>query len=109
VKAVVDAQLPPALARLFVAKGVNAVHVEDLGLREANDAPIRTWALAHASVVVTKDRDFVEDHLAFPALRVLWLRTGNLPNAALFALIEARWVEIERFLNSEAPLLEIST
>jgi predicted nuclease of predicted toxin-antitoxin system len=109
VKAVVDAQWPPALAWLFTAKGLDAVHVEDLGLREANDAPNRAWALAHAAVVVTKDRDFVEDQKAYPALRVLWLRTGNLPNAALFALIEARWAAIEGFVHSEAPILEITT
>lgn len=42
---VVDAQLPPALARLLTAKGHSAVHVEDVGLRDADDSPIWGYAL----------------------------------------------------------------
>jgi predicted nuclease of predicted toxin-antitoxin system len=34
---VVDAQLPPALARVLTAHGHQAEHVSDIGLREADD------------------------------------------------------------------------
>jgi predicted nuclease of predicted toxin-antitoxin system len=36
VKFVVDAQLPPALARLFRETGCDAFAVREIGLREAN-------------------------------------------------------------------------
>ncbi len=37
---VIDAQLPPALARMLAAHGHHAEHVEDIGLRDADDSPI---------------------------------------------------------------------
>jgi predicted nuclease of predicted toxin-antitoxin system len=37
---VIDAQLPPALARLITSLGHHAVHVEDATLLLANDAAI---------------------------------------------------------------------
>ena len=42
---VVDAQLPPALARLLAQRGHHAEHVADIGLRNANDTPIWRYAL----------------------------------------------------------------
>ena len=43
---VVDAQLPPALAYLLAAHGHQAEHVADIGLRDADDSPIWTYAFA---------------------------------------------------------------
>jgi predicted nuclease of predicted toxin-antitoxin system len=40
----VDAQLPPALARMLAAKGFQAEHVYDVELGEADDN--RIWAYA---------------------------------------------------------------
>ncbi len=36
----IDAQLPPALARLLASHGHAAEHVADIGLRDADDSPI---------------------------------------------------------------------
>ncbi len=36
----IDAQLPPALARLLASHGHVAEHVADIGLRDADDSPI---------------------------------------------------------------------
>ena len=41
----VDAQLPPALARLLITLGHTAEHVADIGLRDADDSPIWAYAL----------------------------------------------------------------
>ena len=54
----VDAQLPPALARWFVAHGHEAEHVGDKGMQTASDNVIWDYALASASAIVTKDEDF---------------------------------------------------
>ncbi|MBY6243489.1 DUF5615 family PIN-like protein [Methylosinus sp. Sm6] len=54
----VDAQLPPALARWLVAVGDEAEHVSDVGLGGARDDAIWRFALACGAVVVTKDEDF---------------------------------------------------
>jgi len=54
----VDAQLPPALARWFRTEhGINAVHLEELGLHRARDRDIFEAARTAAGpvVVITKD------------------------------------------------------
>ena len=54
----VDAQLPPALARWLVAKSFEAEHVGDSGLSAASDADIWDYALRRDAVILTKDDDF---------------------------------------------------
>lgn len=56
----VDAQLPPALARWIADEGHEAEHVGDVGMQAVPDAAIWTYAVAHAAVVVTKDEDFAQ-------------------------------------------------
>ncbi len=56
----VDAQLPPALARWLVAQGHEADHVADLGLGGASDTAIWNLALRTGAVIVTKDEDFAQ-------------------------------------------------
>ena len=55
---VVDAQLPPALARRLEALGHRAEHVADLGLTSASDNEIRDYAAGVGAAIVTKDEDF---------------------------------------------------
>ena len=55
---IVDAQLPPALARWLTAQGYEAEHVFDVGLAEAPDAVIWRRATENVAVVVSKDDDF---------------------------------------------------
>ena len=54
----VDAQLPPALARWFVSKGHDAVHVFDIEFHRSSDEEIRKFALDNDLILVTKDEDF---------------------------------------------------
>lgn len=81
---IVDAQLPPALARAMRAQGFDAAHVADLGLLAASDHEIA--AAAAGGAVVTKDRDFVAISLA-SGVRVVWLRLGNSSNARLVTTV----------------------
>jgi predicted nuclease of predicted toxin-antitoxin system len=53
----IDAQLPPALARQLAAAGHAATHVLDVGLLEASDSQIWDYALANGTVILTKDED----------------------------------------------------
>ncbi len=55
----IDAQLPPALARWLRAQGHEAKAVREVGLREAADSAIWAFAEQGAWIVVTKDDDFV--------------------------------------------------
>ncbi|WP_231362877.1 DUF5615 family PIN-like protein [Thioalkalivibrio sp. ALJT] len=56
----VDAQLPPALARWLVDQGVEAEHVADVGMLEASDREIWAEALRTRAVIVTPgDADLI--------------------------------------------------
>ena len=59
-KFLVDAQLPPALARWIASQGHHAVHVFDLELHTADDPAVWRCAEADDSIIVTKDENFVD-------------------------------------------------
>jgi len=85
----IDAQLPPALARWIAARGHRAVHVLDIDMIRASDAEIWERALAEEAVIVTKDSDFMELAALRPrAPAILWIR---IPNTRTRPLLE--WFE----------------
>jgi hypothetical protein len=51
----VDAQLPPALARWLTAQGHDADHVFDVALSDSADAVVWEHAIQSSAVIVTKD------------------------------------------------------
>jgi predicted nuclease of predicted toxin-antitoxin system len=84
IRFLIDAQLPPRLARVLIEAGYQAEHVEDAGLRHAKDAAIWEYATRQQAVLVTKDEDFVErwrGQAEGPA--IVWLRIGNAADAVL--------------------------
>lgn len=83
-KFIVDAQLPPALARWLCEQAHEAEHVQDIGLREAEDSPIWRYALEQGAVLLTKDEDFASRaHQSRRTPVIVWLRVGNCSNRAL--------------------------
>lgn len=88
-KFIVDAQLPRSLAGVFVAKGYDAIHTDDLPDKErTTDNQIRTISIEQSRIVVTKDSDFVDSYLIKGIPRkLLLIATGNIKNAELLALI----------------------
>ncbi|MGL5065207.1 MAG: DUF5615 family PIN-like protein, partial [Microcoleus sp.] len=82
-----NAQLPPSLAQwLTETFGVNAVTLQELGFRDAQDIEIFNAARLNGlgTIVVTKDRDFVDlvVRLGSPP-QILWLTCGNITNRDL--------------------------
>jgi predicted nuclease of predicted toxin-antitoxin system len=68
----VDAQLPPALARQIETLGHSADHVFDCGLATASDDAIRAYAATIGAVIVTKDEDFVVRRVLQQGPAVVW-------------------------------------
>ena len=104
----IDAQLPPALARWLRAQGHEAKAVREVGLREAADSEIWTFAEQGAWIVVTKDDDFAERvlmHSGGP--QVVWLRIGHCVNRLLFDWIEPLFPSILDELAAGQPLVEV--
>ncbi len=107
-KFIVDAQLPPAFARMLCEFGHEAVAVREVGLRDAEDGPIWQYALEHGAVIVTKDEDFPARSLRSPVPPgIVWLRIGNCSNRALFAWFRPLWPEIERRLLAGDRIVEV--
>jgi predicted nuclease of predicted toxin-antitoxin system len=55
----IDNQLPPALARFIESElKAKAIHVADLGLRDASDAEVWRYASTNDLILISKDEGF---------------------------------------------------
>lgn len=105
----VDAQLPPALARWLYAQGYPADHVVDLGMEGSPDRVIWEWASKEDVVIVTKDEDFAIWRIASSARTpsVLWLRMGNTRRSELLERMEVLLPQVLAGLERGEGLIEI--
>jgi len=108
VRFLIDAQLPPALARYLESAGHEAVHVADLGMERATDEEIWRPAAERGQTIVTKDEDFV----ALRAMRgdgpaVVWLRIGNTTREHLLRIVTAALPDIVAALEGGEVLVEV--
>lgn len=109
VRFLVDAQLPPALARWLSAQGHKAEHVLDFAYLQATDRAIWARALSTGATIVTKDRDFVTLRSMDPSgVPVVWVRIGNTMRRALLAAFARVIPDIERALASGETLVEVT-
>ena len=108
VRFLVDAQLPPALARLLEEHGHVAEHVTEIGPADAPDRDLWLYALEHGAVLVTKDEDFA-DMVATgaEAPSVVWIRVGNTRRAALLAWFEPLIDQIVEMVSEGSRLIEL--
>lgn len=105
----VDAQLPPALARWLVAKGHEAEHVGDKGLQAASDTAIWDYALASAAAIVTKDEDFAQRKVLTAAGPiVVWIRLPNTRRQELLAWFETILPDVVAALERGEMLVEVT-
>lgn len=108
-RVLVDAQLPPALARALAAAGTNAEHVCDCGLATAPDGDLWRRAQATGAVIVTKDEDFaLRLQLAADGPAVVWIRYGNVRNAELLRRISAVWPTVIEAIGRGERLVELA-
>ena len=104
----IDAQLPPSLARFLRTLGEEAMPCRDVGLRDADDDEIWRFATAGGFCIVTKDEHFALRHMADPSgPRVVWLRIGNSTTPALLEWLEPLWGEVARELRNGQGLVEV--
>lgn len=105
---VVDAQLPPALARWLAAVGHEAEHVGDIGLGDAKDSAIWAYALATGAVIISKDEDFAQRKaLGNGGPAIVWIRLPNTRRRELSVWFEAMLPEILEALERGESLIEV--
>jgi predicted nuclease of predicted toxin-antitoxin system len=104
----IDAQLPPALARWIGSQGHQATHVFEVGLQAADDEPIWEYAREQKAVVVSKDEDFVDRWLLSDRpVPLVWIRRGNCSNRALLVWLEPLWQDVLKRLQQGERLIEL--
>lgn len=104
----IDAQLPPALARVITDHGHVAEHVYDIGLGDAPDRDLWDYALAHGAALVTKDGDFPDMlPLSGTSPVVVWVRVGNARRQALLDWFEALIDRIVELAAAGSRLIEL--
>jgi predicted nuclease of predicted toxin-antitoxin system len=109
VKFIIDAQLPPALARTLRALGCEALAVRELGLRDASDSKLWNYALQEQAAIITRDEDFAQRCLYSQAQPVIvWLRIGNTSNEARLRRVVPVWPAIMQRIGRGDRLIEVS-
>jgi predicted nuclease of predicted toxin-antitoxin system len=109
VKFLVDAQLPPALARFLVEQGYEAAHVADLGLARADDEVIWALAVRKHSIIVTKDEDFaVRRTLNEDGPKIVWIRLGNSTTQQLLRWFSSLLDETVAAIGAGENLIELT-
>lgn len=105
----IDAQLPPVFVCWLGDLGHQADHVDDIGLRDADDALIWAHALREGAAIVTKDEDFAGRSVRETGGPVIvWLRVGNANNRALRAWLEPRLPSVlEMLATGRHRLIEV--
>ena len=103
----VDAQLPPVLARFLEEQGLEARAVREVGLRDASDTVIWDFAARDGWIIVTKDEDFPGRVLRSPTgPPVVWLRIGNSTKRALLGWFAPLLPDILRELAAGRRIVE---
>ena len=106
-KFLIDQQLPATLADWFDRKGFSAVHVRELGMREAPDSIIWRYAAEQGAIIVTKDEDFAVMRARLDAgPQIVWLRIGNATNRALRAHLDDVWPTILQWFEAGESIVE---
>lgn len=105
---IVDAQLPPALARYLASQGFDAEHVFDLGMNAAEDGEIWKYALNAGAAIITKDEDFaVRSTMIERGPTIVWIRIGNASKQALLNWFGPMLPAIEQAVTAGERLIEI--
>ncbi len=108
-KFIVDAQLPPSLAKLLQEKGYDAIHTMDLpNQNDTPDEEINQLSLAQERIVITKDSDFYYSfNLHQKPYKLLLVRTGNKRVKDLKDLFLKNFPRIDQAFQ-QAFLVELS-
>jgi predicted nuclease of predicted toxin-antitoxin system len=108
VRFLVDAQLPPALARWLTQQGHTAEHVFDVGMVEADDRAVWAYAVTVGAVIVTKDEDFAARRARTASgPSIVWIRVGNTSRRDLLTWFRFRLSAIVEALARGEVLVEI--
>ena len=108
-KLLFDHHLSRKLVRRLADRFPDSSHVALLGLEDADDAIIWSFAQTHGFTIVTKDSDFNDlSALRGAPPKIIWVRIGNCTTATIEAILRTYANAIELFITQSTDnLLEI--
>lgn len=108
-KYIVDAQLPLRLKKWLTQYGHDALHTDDLPLKDRTpDIDIIKLTENEDRIVITKDSDFYKSNLLNgKPKRILMITTDNIINKDLIKLFELNFPTIETYFNSGSQIIEL--
>jgi predicted nuclease of predicted toxin-antitoxin system len=105
-----DQNLSRKLPSILAAEYPGSEHVVTAGLAGADDLTVWAYAAAKGLAVVSKDSDFRRQATAHgPPPKVIWVRIGNGPTAAVAALLKSRRNDVATVLaDPSSAVLELT-
>jgi predicted nuclease of predicted toxin-antitoxin system len=104
----VDAQLPPALARWLTERGHEADHVADKGMAAAKDTVIWEYAIDNDFAIITKDEDFAQRALLVSKCPIIiWIRLPNTRRRELLVWFDTTLSDILTAVERGERLIEV--
>jgi len=106
-KFLLDAQLPPSLKQLFIARGFDCIHTLDLEL--GNDTPdklINKISVTEQRILITKDSDFFDSFLIRnEPYKLILVKLGNTSKKELIQFFHDRFTDIIEKIKVETMIL----
>ena len=108
-KFLIDAHFPIRLKYWLIENGDDALHTLDLPSKNGSlDAEIIEKAEAEASIIITKDSDFIKFRIIYgKPSRLLMVTTGNIVNQDLIKLFESNFPTIKELFKAGRKVIEI--
>ena len=109
-KFLVDAQLPRKLSKWLIGQGHDSKHTLDLERKnDSTDAEIIQIADLEDRIVISKDSDFLDDHILYGRPKqLLVVSTGNIKNSDLIQIFDRSLEQVTTLFNSY-DLIELTT
>jgi len=108
VRFLIDANLPPGLAKWLISEGHPAQHTSDLGIERMPDRAIWERAREIDACIVTKDEDFVLLHALDPTgPAVVWVRIGNATRSILLQRLPGIWPSVVAAIEGGEKIVEV--
>ena len=106
-KFLIDAQMPPSLKQVFIAKGYDCIHTLDLeNGNDTTDKIINRFSVAEKRILITKDSDFYDSFIVNQEpYKLIMVKLGNTSKSELIHFFEERFEEIIEKLNTENIIL----
>ena len=106
-KLLFDENLSPRLVGLLSTLFPGSAHVRDVGLAQADDGTVWSYAKDHGFAIVSKDSDFHQMSFiwGFPP-KVIWIRRGNCTTMDIAVLFQRHHAALHDFeADTEATFL----